>query len=87
MAKIVRTSDDPFHENAFMCENCHNVLLTANAYCDAIGPGQRALARIKWQTVDDKPIPTICPKCLEPLEFPNEIFVPIQARDPSLYDE
>ncbi len=86
MAKIVR-SGDPWHEDLFMCENCHKVLFTADAYCDAIAPCQHTIARIKWKTVDDKPIPTICPKCLEPLKFPNEIFIPVYARDPSLYDE
>ena len=77
MAQIIRQENDPFHNDVYVCSNCDEFIFSAHANCEPVELGKTVMAKIVWESVKNKSIPNICPKCLEPLEFPREIEIPL----------
>ena len=63
MAYIEKTRD-PFHPEVYVCSNCH----------DSIGVVFVAGGKLRITpfSSDERRFPSLCKKCLEPLEFPKE---------------
>ncbi len=81
MAQIIKDENDPFHDDFYMCSNCHSFLFSANAYCEPLKTRQTTKAKIIFEIPGDKSIPNICPKCLEALEFPKYMEIQLHVSD------
>ena len=81
MAQIIKDTQDPFHDDFYICSNCHNLLFTSHVFYKPVKTEQDTMAKIVFGFPKDKHIPNLCPKCLEPLEFPNIMEIPIYVND------
>ena len=79
MAQIINTQD-PWHDDLFVCSNCHAPLFTAHIFYEPAKTEQNTTAEIIFGFFrKNKGIPNLCPKCLEPLEFPSVMEMKIRA--------
>ncbi len=80
MATIIRNSKDRWHEEIYMCSNCHRDLFAASVITTEKPKDGVNICKLQIHLFDGKSIPTICPKCMEILEFPSDIDIPIKFK-------